>query len=155
MCTSLIISDVNGNAHHCRTLKFSVCVPANVSPKGSKIESVTPDAKQTVTFNTKYSILGMTSDAIPNSKQATIVEAANAAIGRIGPITTINAADSELSADITAVQPNEIVEKVKVKGIWLGGKKIDTKKFLEQITAIYPSQQQDMVDAALKNTHRH
>ncbi|QWE11356.1 amidohydrolase [Polynucleobacter sp. es-EL-1] len=61
----------------------------------------------------------------------------------------------ELSADITAVKPNEIVEKVKVKGTWLGGKKIDTKKFLEQITAIDPTQHQGMADSALKNAHSH
>lgn len=79
MCTSLIISDVNGNAYHGRTLEFSVFVPVDVSfiPKGSKIESVTPDGKQGATFNTMYSILGMTFAGIPNSKQALVVEAAN------------------------------------------------------------------------------
>jgi predicted amidohydrolase YtcJ len=63
----------------------------------------------------------------------------------------------ELSADITAVKPNEIVEKVKVKvkGTWLGGKKIDTKKYLEQITAIDPSEHKDLGKAAMKNWHRH
>jgi predicted amidohydrolase YtcJ len=61
----------------------------------------------------------------------------------------------ELSADITAVKPNEIVEKVKVKGTWLGGKKIDTTKFIEQITAIDPTQHQGMGTAALKNAHSH
>lgn len=79
MCTSLIISDVNGNAYHGRTLEFSFFIPVDVSfiPKGTKIESVTPDGKQGVTFNTMYSFLGMTFAAIPNSKQVSIVEAAN------------------------------------------------------------------------------
>jgi hypothetical protein len=61
----------------------------------------------------------------------------------------------ELSADITAVKPNEIVEKVKVQGTWLGGKKVDTKKFLEQIKAIDPSEHKGLVAAGVKNAHRH
>lgn len=61
----------------------------------------------------------------------------------------------ELSADITAVNPNEIMSKVKVKGTWLGGKKIDTAKFLEQISAIDPSQHKGLVDSALKDAHSH
>jgi predicted amidohydrolase YtcJ len=61
----------------------------------------------------------------------------------------------ELSADITAVKPNEILEKVKVKGTWLGGKKIDTTKFIEQISAIDPTEHQAMGAAALKNAHSH
>jgi predicted amidohydrolase YtcJ len=61
----------------------------------------------------------------------------------------------ELSADITAVKPNEILEKVKVKGTWLGGKKIDTAKFLEQISAIDPTEHQGLAKSALKNAHRH
>ena len=61
----------------------------------------------------------------------------------------------ELSADITAVNPNEILEKVKVQGTWLGGKKINTAKFLDQINAIDPSQHQGMGASALKNAHSH
>ena len=61
----------------------------------------------------------------------------------------------ELSADITAVKPNEIVEKVKVKGTWLGGKKIDLTKFIEQITAIDPSMHKNLTNSAIKNFHRH
>lgn len=61
----------------------------------------------------------------------------------------------ELSADITAVNPNDITKKVKVQGTWLGGKKIDTKKFMEQIKAIDPSEHQNLGNAALKNVHSH
>jgi len=51
----------------------------NVSyiPKGSKIESVTPDGKQGVTFDSKYAITGMTFPAIAGSKQEALVEGAN------------------------------------------------------------------------------
>lgn len=61
----------------------------------------------------------------------------------------------ELSADITAVNPNEILEKVKVQGTWLGGKKIDLTKFIEQITAIDPTEHKDLANSAIKNFHRH
>ena len=61
----------------------------------------------------------------------------------------------ELSADITAVKPNEILEKVKVQGTWLGGKKINTAKFIEQISAIDPTEHKAMGDSALKNLHTH
>ena len=61
----------------------------------------------------------------------------------------------ELSADITAVNPNEIVDKVKVQGTWLGGKKINTAKFIEEITAIDPSEHQGLADATLKTVHSH
>ena len=54
----------------------------------------------------------------------------------------------ELSADITAVNPNEILDKVKVKGTWLGGKKIDIAQFLKEISAIDPSEHSGLVDAS-------
>jgi penicillin V acylase-like amidase (Ntn superfamily) len=51
----------------------------NVSyiPKGSKIESVTPDGKQGVTFNSKYAITGMTFPAIAGAKQEALSEGVN------------------------------------------------------------------------------
>ena len=61
----------------------------------------------------------------------------------------------ELSADITTVNPNEILDKVKVQGTWLGGKKIDTAKFLEEISAINSSEHKGLADAAMKNAHSH
>ena len=61
----------------------------------------------------------------------------------------------ELSADLTAVKPEEITAKVKVQGAWLGGKKIDTAKFLEEIKAIDPTEHQDLAGAALKVVHSH
>ena len=61
----------------------------------------------------------------------------------------------ELSADLTAVKPDEITTKVKVQGTWLGGKKIDTAKFLEEIKAIDPTEHQDLAGAALKGVHSH
>jgi hypothetical protein len=61
----------------------------------------------------------------------------------------------ELSADITAVNPNEILDKVKVQGTWLGGKKINVAKFLDEIKAIDPSEHKGLAGAAMKNAHSH
>jgi penicillin V acylase-like amidase (Ntn superfamily) len=78
-CTSLIISDANGNYYQGRTMEFSAKIPTNLTylPAGYKIVSATPDNKQAMIFNTKYPVLGMTLDAVPNAKQSTLVEGAN------------------------------------------------------------------------------
>lgn len=71
MCTSLMITDVNGNAYHGRTLEFSSNLPTDMTymPVGTKIESVTPAGKPGKTFNTKYAMVGMTMVADPSAKQ--------------------------------------------------------------------------------------
>ena len=61
----------------------------------------------------------------------------------------------ELSADITTVKPDEIMEKVKVNGTWLGGKKIDTAKFITEISAIDPTEHQGLALESLKVMHSH
>ena len=57
-CTSLMITDVNGNAYHGRTLEFSSIVPTAMTymPAGTKIESFTPTGSQGKIFNTNYVI---------------------------------------------------------------------------------------------------
>ncbi|WP_286298216.1 amidohydrolase [Polynucleobacter sp. TUM22923] len=61
----------------------------------------------------------------------------------------------ELSTDLTAVDPKQIVAKVKVLGTWVGGKKIDIKQFLADIDAIDPSQHKGLAEAALSSRHSH
>jgi len=61
----------------------------------------------------------------------------------------------ELSADLTKVNPLEITDKVKVQGTWVGGKKIDLKKFMEEANAIDPSQHQDLVKSSISGLHSH
>ena len=61
----------------------------------------------------------------------------------------------ELSADITAVNPNEILDKVKITGTWLGGKKIDAAKFLKDMSAIDPSEHSDLAETSMKLSHSH
>jgi predicted amidohydrolase YtcJ len=61
----------------------------------------------------------------------------------------------ELSTDITAVKPNEILNKVKVQGTWLGGKKINIANFISQVNAIDPSEHEQLLDATLATRHEH
>lgn len=49
----------------------------------------------------------------------------------------------ELSADIHTVAADQIVEKVKVLGTWLGGRKIDIDAFVSQVAGIDPTEQGD------------
>lgn len=79
-CTVLAITDKNGNVYQGRANEFPYQQPDSLTywPAGTRIESVTPDGKQGMTFNTKYGILttnlkGMT----PNAKQETVHEGAN------------------------------------------------------------------------------
>lgn len=78
-CTSLMITDVNGNAYHGRTLEFSSIIPTAMTymPAGTKIESFTPTGSQGKTFNTNYAILGMTAQVIPTAKQITFADGMN------------------------------------------------------------------------------
>ncbi len=61
----------------------------------------------------------------------------------------------ELSADLTAVKPIEITEKVKVLGTWVGGKKIDLKKFIAEVATIDPAEHKDLVKSSLSTMHSH
>jgi predicted amidohydrolase YtcJ len=61
----------------------------------------------------------------------------------------------ELSADLTKVNPLEITDKVKVQGTWVGGKKIDLKKFMQEANAIDPSQHKDLVKSSISGLHSH
>jgi choloylglycine hydrolase len=78
-CTALMVSDKNGNYYQGRTMEFSSKIPTSFTylPAGSQIVSATPDNKQAMTFDTKYPVLGMTLDVLPNAKQSTLVEGAN------------------------------------------------------------------------------
>ena len=56
----------------------------------------------------------------------------------------------ELSADIYAVPVDQIVEKVKVLGTWLGGRRIDIDKFVDEVKGIDPSEHQHLAQQAGK-----
>ena len=50
----------------------------------------------------------------------------------------------ELSADIYTVAPEKFVDEVTVLATWLGGSKIDLDAFIGEITAIDPTEHQDL-----------
>lgn len=52
----------------------------------------------------------------------------------------------ELSADIYTVPVDQIVDKVTVLGTWLGGKKIDLDKFVDEVEAIDPTAHQGLAE---------
>jgi len=78
-CTTIVVTDLKGNAYHARTMEFSFQLPTSLTyfPAGTKIESVTPTGNQGLTFNTKYAILGMTIPAVATAKQVLVIEGAN------------------------------------------------------------------------------
>lgn len=78
-CTTLMVMDANGNAYHARTNEFSGLLPEGMTyfPAGTKIESVAPSGKQGLTFNTKYAMLGISINVLPNIKQTTLFDGAN------------------------------------------------------------------------------
>ena len=78
-CTSIMVTDTSGRAYHGRTLEFSAIVPSNMTyiPAGTNIQSFTPAGKQGKTFNTKYALIGMAAQELPNAKQPTFADGMN------------------------------------------------------------------------------
>lgn len=78
-CTTLVVTDVNGNVYQGRTLEFSDLIDSSLTyfPAGKKIQSTTPAGKQGVTFETKYPILGMTLSYFKNEKQPGFLQGMN------------------------------------------------------------------------------
>ncbi len=56
----------------------------------------------------------------------------------------------ELSADFYAVPVDQIVDRVKVLGTWLGGKKINLDGFLSEVDAVDPAEHHDLTSQAAK-----
>ena len=79
-CTALMMKDANGNAYQARTMEWAGMLPESIHyfPSGSSIQSQTPDAKQGMTFKTKYGFIGVSlKHMTPNAKQPCIAEGAN------------------------------------------------------------------------------
>jgi predicted amidohydrolase YtcJ len=58
----------------------------------------------------------------------------------------------ELSADIYDVPAAEIIDRVKVLGTWLGGRKIELDSFISEVTAIDPTEHHDLTQQVAKGT---
>ena len=78
-CTSMMITDLKGNAYHGRTFEFAAIFPAALtySPAGREIISVTPDGKQAITFKTKYNMITLDTAVVPGAKQEAVGEGMN------------------------------------------------------------------------------
>lgn len=67
----------------------------------------------------------------------------------IGSLTVGKYADLvEVSADIYTVPVDQIVEKVKVLGTWVGGKKVDMDAYIAAVKAMDPTEHQDLTKQA-------
>lgn len=79
-CTVLMYRDANGNIYTGRTNEYAGMQPDELTyyPVGTRIESMTPDGRPGVTFQTKYAIVGATlKGLVPGAKQDTLHEAVN------------------------------------------------------------------------------
>ena len=80
-CTALLYMDAKGNAYKARTMEYDFRPPTFLTfmPAGTRIESMTPDYKQGITFDTKYNILGMSvpAELVPRGKNLVFVDAMN------------------------------------------------------------------------------
>ena len=78
-CTSIVITDTNGNAYKGRGWEFSVATPAMLTylPAGEKIESSTPSGAKGKAFDTQYPILGVTLPVLPGATRPLFLDAMN------------------------------------------------------------------------------
>ncbi len=54
----------------------------------------------------------------------------------------------ELSADPTAVDPHSLTKEVKVRGTWIGGRKIDVRSFVAEVKRVDPVPHRHLATAA-------
>lgn len=79
-CTTILVTDESGRAYHGRTLEYSSLLPMDMTyfPAGTKVISSTPSGEAGLTFDTKYSILGMSfRELVPSAKQVAFGEGIN------------------------------------------------------------------------------
>jgi len=118
-CTTLMVSDLNGNYYHGRTVEFTNILPLSLSyiPSGTKIQSITPDSKPGKAFDTKYGFISLTLPAnwVPNNKNLIVAEGANDQ----GVSFTVNAFIGSTTPPITKSAAN--VMSVGDLGSWILG----------------------------------
>ena len=80
-CTALMVTDVNGKGYYARTMElpYTLPIPSSLTyiPAATKVESATPSGSIGMTFNTKYSILGMTGALVKGTKLPLLLDGMN------------------------------------------------------------------------------
>jgi len=78
-CTALMITDTKGNAYSGKTMEYAVPLPFEMTyvPAGTKVNSIAPGEKPGLSFETKYSVLGVGADPGMGSGLNMMVESAN------------------------------------------------------------------------------
>ncbi len=141
-------------AHGAQWQRIRDAFDAGVTPSYHNDGSVCPPHQL---LNVQHTVMRTTlADKVHGANQAVTLDQALKAITingayqlkrdhEIGSLAVGKYADLvELSNDIYAVPVDKIVDEVTVLGTWLGGKKIDTDKFVEQVSAIDPTEHQHL-----------
>lgn len=119
MCTVLLYTDAKGRPYVGRSNEFIGKQPDSLTyfPVGTNIESVTPDQKQGITFNTKYAVFAATLRGMTaNAKQETVHEGANDQ----GLSFTANSLSGNKSPDVSNADPKTIISAVDL-AMWALG----------------------------------
>jgi len=138
------------SAHGAQWQRVRDAFEAGVTPSFHNDGSVCPPDQL---FNVQHTVMRTTtSGAVHGANQAVTLEQALKAITingayqlkrdhEIGSLAVGKYADLvELSADIYTVPVEKITEQVTVLATWLGGKKIDCDAFVDNVTAIDPTE---------------
>lgn len=117
-CTVLSITDLKGNLYKGRTIEFSGVFPSSLTymSVGTRIESLTPEGQQGMTFNTKYAILGMLLPAIPGAKQQSMVDGMNDQ----GLSVSVPAQNNTKAPPIVTKDPQKILSAADITTWMLG-----------------------------------
>jgi choloylglycine hydrolase len=118
-CTVLLYTDAKGLPYVGRTLEFVGSVPNRMMyyPVGTRFESVTPDGKAGMTFDSKHAIFAVTAyGLVPDAKQDTLHEAANDQ----GLTFTTNSLGGNKSPDVAGVAADKILSGLDL-GMWALG----------------------------------
>lgn len=129
-CTVLSYRDALGNVYTGRTNEYAGMQPDELTyyPVGTRIESMTPDGRQGITFQTKYAIVGATlKGLVPGAKQDTLHEAVNDQ----GMSFTVNAFTENSQPRLTL--PADKVMSVLDFGAWALGNFKDTRELKQAL----------------------
>lgn len=119
MCTVLLYLDAKGRPYVGRSNEFIGIQPDSLTyyPVGTTIESITPDQKPGMKFQTKYAVFGATLRGMTaNAKQDALHEAANDQ----GLTFTANSLSGNKSPDVSKASPAKILSAIDL-GMWALG----------------------------------
>jgi len=111
-CTSLAITDINGNVYQGRTLELSENLPSWLTyyPAGTFFQKKGPDGKNSASYKSKYPILAITTEVYFDGDDHNMFQGFNSA----GLSFSANMISS---ANLTALTPSEYKKSIPVTSI--------------------------------------